>query len=229
MKVISLVILLGIILRSEGFSDGEKFFKIKSYASKEFSEFCLELNETESSIIINTCDPSNKNQNWNVDEHSRIHNDGIRSGCIFTNSTGNALFYETKCSQPVSQLDRKYSKFSYSLFDNKILSGYKAMQIIGDAVKNGSRVKVKKPKPPLLTQQWILDFFALDEQLKFVNNPPPLPLAICSGDCDFDSDCDGDLRCINREMKNNRENVPGCFWGEDSDIERYLSKDYCEF
>jgi len=227
MTLFSLVVLLGIVLRSEGFSDDEKYFKIKSYASEEFSEYCLELNETESSIIINTCDTSKRNQRWNVDDHSRIHNDAIRSGCIFTNSTGTDLFYETFCSQPVSQLNRRYSKFSYSLFDSKLLSGYKAMEIVG-IVQNGSEVKVMKPKVRL-TQKWVLDFVALDEQLKFVDNPPPFPLGICSGDCDFDSDCDGDLRCINREMKNNREIVPGCFWGEDSDIERYLAKDYCEF
>ena len=49
---------------------------------------------------------------------------------------------------------------------------------------------------------------------------------ICTGDCDFDSDCAGDLRCAERSTNNNGlENVPGCSW---SDNNRYPGWDFCE-
>ena len=36
---------------------------------------------------------------------------------------------------------------------------------------------------------------------------PVTPLAMCEGDCDYDSDCKGDLICFER---NGDESVPGC-------------------
>ena len=53
--------------------------------------------------------------------------------------------------------------------------------------------------------------------------------AICTGDCDTDSDCDGELRCAHRTRIDGQENVPGCVWGDDSDDLLMSNGDYCEF
>ncbi len=50
----------------------------------------------------------------------------------------------------------------------------------------------------------------------------------CTGDCDSDSDCAGDLRCAQRRTNSGNENVPGCTWGENSDSLRFDDMDYCE-
>ncbi|EEC45889.1 predicted protein, partial [Phaeodactylum tricornutum CCAP 1055/1] len=47
------------------------------------------------------------------------------------------------------------------------------------------------------------------------------PLGLCEGDCDRDSDCQGNLRCFQRGAS--RESVPGCT-GADADATRF---DYC--
>lgn len=47
---------------------------------------------------------------------------------------------------------------------------------------------------------------------------PPFPLGECEGDCDNDSECSGDLKCIQRD---DTEAVPGCFG-----LGVY-AKDYC--
>ena len=47
-----------------------------------------------------------------------------------------------------------------------------------------------------------------------------IPLAMCEGDCDYDSDCKGDLKCFQRDGD---ESVPGC---EDSEYATTLY-DYC--
>ena len=50
----------------------------------------------------------------------------------------------------------------------------------------------------------------------------------CSGDCDDDSDCEGDLICFQRYYGN--EDVPGCVWGEDNGVALKASdEDFCEF
>ena len=53
-------------------------------------------------------------------------------------------------------------------------------------------------------------------------DPPAnrLPLSVCSGDCDDDSDCANDLICYQR---GSNEAVPGCEGGEEDDSQ----SDYC--
>ena len=51
---------------------------------------------------------------------------------------------------------------------------------------------------------------------------------ICQGDCDSDSDCNGDLRCAQRSKLTGVENVPGCAWGADPDGRRFDNDDYCK-
>ena len=50
----------------------------------------------------------------------------------------------------------------------------------------------------------------------------------CTGDCDADSDCVGDLRCAQRHDLTGEEIVPGCVWGDNSDGIRLDDSDYCE-
>mgnify|MGYP003947018819 CR=1 FL=1 len=45
---------------------------------------------------------------------------------------------------------------------------------------------------------------------------------VCTGDCDGDVDCAGNLKCFQRESSNSQ--VPGCFLGGDGDVNNY---DYC--
>jgi len=97
---------------------------------------------------------------------------------------------------------------------------------------DAAEVRLKKPRAMLFGQKWKIAFIPLDEQLKFVNNPCGEDsddglCSICEGDCEKDHDCRGALRCAKRRLHNGREIVPGCFWGEDSDLERYLHYDYC--
>ena len=233
------LVLLSLVLVPDhtlAFSEGEKYFKIKSAASAEFAEFCLHLNGTSKSIIVNSCEEGNGSQLWNVDDHSRIHNHNenatLRSGCIF--NVNNTLIYESRCSRPESKLNKQFAKFSFNAFDEKLLNGYKAMQIQGPLpVQAGAVVTMKKPKPGKRSQMWKLVFVPLPQQLKLADNPcgprgSRGTCGICTGDCDFDSDCEDGLRCARRHLFINRENVPGCFWGDDSDNERYSNKDYCK-
>jgi len=46
----------------------------------------------------------------------------------------------------------------------------------------------------------------------------------CTGDCNSDSDCAGDLRCAFRSFSSGIENVPGCSW---SGTERFPGIDFC--
>jgi len=178
-------------------------------------------------IVLSECEEGSRVQVWNVDIHSRIHNEkpSKRSGCIFV-SANNTLTYKNKCGKP-----ENFNKFSYNLFDSKIINEYKAMTVVEDIV-NGSTVKMRKPRPFLDGQEWNLIFEPLDSQLKLVGcdymeGGSEEKCAICSGDCDRDEQCEGGLRCAQRRLLNGREKVPGCFFGEDSSVQRLLATDYC--
>jgi len=58
-------------------------------------------------------------------------------------------------------------------------------------------------------------------KLMFVRNPPRSPLGVCEGDCDDDDECEGNLKCFQRERR--FQPVPGCEMGGDDDNE----SDYC--
>ena len=224
------LLILSLAHRGQSFTDNEKFFQIKSATSEEFSEYCIQLNQTSGSISINSCEAGNGSQLWNVDSHSRIHNEvpSQRAGCIF--NVNNTLSYDEDCSNPSHGLNKQYAKFSFNLFDDKIMNGYKAFQIVGD-VQNGTPVKMRKPKTMKINQKWKLVFVPLPEQIKLVDRPcsETGDCPVCSGDCHSDSECKNELRCARRELFNNRETVPGCFWGEDSGTERFLNRNYCKF
>jgi len=59
--------------------------------------------------------------------------------------------------------------------------------------------------------------------VNFGGAPPrsKLPLSICQGDCDKDSDCKSGLTCFQRHLKSS---VPGCASGGSGDLEDH---DYC--
>lgn len=48
----------------------------------------------------------------------------------------------------------------------------------------------------------------------------------CQGDCDYDSDCDGDLRCVQRYYSEHQ--VPGCLWPNGSNSIRKDNDDFCK-
>ena len=63
-----------------------------------------------------------------------------------------------------------------------------------------------------------------DAIVQFLGNPPPQDLKRCEGDCDSDSDCEGNLVCYQRGPG---DEIPGCtfstFWGsfpisDDTDV-----------
>ena len=56
--------------------------------------------------------------------------------------------------------------------------------------------------------------------LDFIKNPPDSALGLCEGECDTNSDCQGDLICYQRDKN---DPVPGCSGGTS---EGSLS-DYC--
>ena len=67
------------------------------------------------------------------------------------------------------------------------------------------------------------NFFLNGFEVQFVANPCKNafdggPCLECTGDCDSDSDCAGDLRCAQRSGHSGNVNVPGCVWGEGSDV-----------
>mmetsp|Transcript_17430 Transcript_17430/g.26044 ORF Transcript_17430/g.26044 Transcript_17430/m.26044 type:complete len:855 (-) Transcript_17430:362-2926(-) len=69
-------------------------------------------------------------------------------------------------------------------------------------------------------------------EVQYVGNPcgsfsPGGECAECTGDCDSDSDCAGDLRCAQRRSSGGEELVPGCVWGPNSDSLRFDDSDYC--
>ncbi len=71
-------------------------------------------------------------------------------------------------------------------------------------------------------------------EITFVGNPcgdafPDGKCTECTGDCDTDSDCAGDLRCAQRRGTSGDNNVPGCAWGPDSDAIRFGTDDFCKF
>lgn len=47
-------------------------------------------------------------------------------------------------------------------------------------------------------------------KVEYLGWNPELPLKICQGDCDLDSDCEGSLKCFQREGVLDKVTVPGC-------------------
>ena len=73
-------------------------------------------------------------------------------------------------------------------------------------------------------------------EVEFVGNPCNNAFSngkcdVCTGDCDRDSDCDGDLRCAKRDGRDGNdevENVPGCVWGDGSEDQQDDDNDFCK-
>ena len=67
-------------------------------------------------------------------------------------------------------------------------------------------------------------------EVRFVGNPctaafPDGKCTLCTGDCDSDSDCAGDLVCFQRS---GGEDVPGCVWGSNSASLKADDDDFCK-
>jgi hypothetical protein len=71
----------------------------------------------------------------------------------------------------------------------------------------------------------------LNNEIKYVGNPcgvafPQTGLCKqCTGDCDYDSDCEGDMICFQRSSGDLE--VPGCVWGKGSWELKKDDSDYC--
>lgn len=50
----------------------------------------------------------------------------------------------------------------------------------------------------------------------------------CEGDCDYDYNCEGDLRCAQRSTGDST-NVPGCQWGAGYEDIKTSNIDFCKF
>ncbi len=69
-------------------------------------------------------------------------------------------------------------------------------------------------------------------EVEYVGNPCTAEFssgqcAVCTGDCDSDSDCESGLRCAQRRRFDGLEIVPGCVWG--STRFQMENDDYCEY
>ena len=101
-----------------------------------------------------------------------------------------------------------------------------AFEVIGSVVKIKSRVVLAE------SQKWSLIAPINVPEINFIGNPCTSffndgKCTQCTGDCDSDSDCAGDLRCAQRRQVSGVENVPGCAWGATSNP--YTDDDYCKY
>ena len=70
-------------------------------------------------------------------------------------------------------------------------------------------------------------------QTRYMGNPctaefPDGKCEECTGDCDNDNDCAGELRCAQRWGSSGNVNVPGCTWSNISDSLRFGDDDFCK-
>ena len=83
----------------------------------------------------------------------------------------------------------------------------------------------------LLAANYVVPVVSIPLSVDYVGNPcndffSSGLCAECTGDCDGDSDCSGDLRCVKRRSDTDgEEDVPGCAW---SGTDRFFDTDFCK-
>ena len=193
-------------------------FHIKSLSLSS----CLEASSLEiaSSLRLSTCDESNTNQIWNVNQFGLIHSVGDNSKCIVKNISN----LEIGACQKTNN-----NMFMFDVTDSSIVlkrNGLKAF-----FANFQGNVILSNKKTFNLRQMWSLETIVTVE-VEYVGNPCTAEFssgkcAVCTGDCDSDSDCESGLRCAQRRRSDGLEIVPGCVWGSTS--LRMDDSDYCEY
>ena len=99
-----------------------------------------------------------------------------------------------------------------------------SMAIIPTGILPTAPTPVSNPAPSPVSAPSVLP------EVQFVGNPCGDEFSdglctLCSGDCDRNSDCAGDLICFPRS---GGEDVPGCTWGANSATLKAEGHDYCK-
>lgn len=189
---------------------------------------CVEARSTSKGILVlKKCDYSKPLQIFTKDKNGHISPASDTSVCIAKKKTKLLL---NECKAP----NVKVNLISYDLFDDTLfVRGFGKLVFTADPVEKWQKVglaarNLNKNKQ----QRWSL--YEVRSELDWVSNPcsdlPNGKCSLCSGDCDSDDDCDGNLRCADRD---GGELVPGCPHGEYTDdyydYDYYLEDDtdYC--
>jgi hypothetical protein len=229
--------------------------RIKSFLSSTEEEWCLTLVPATNTIVIDECDDESQFQIWIVNTDSQLSSANSTDYCIYsnitmeedvimeddddsTNLTSLASFVneaETEmvplvylpCEEPMDN-----NTFSYSLFDQRIRNGQLALTVPDEMASVEKEIFLDEVDSDLSGQQWKVNHLFPEDDIKLLGPScedvsPDGKCAVCTGDCDHDADCAGTARCAQRELKNGRENVPGCKWQEGADHNRYFDDDFC--
>ncbi len=185
-----------------------------------------------SGFNMNTCDNANNLQKWTVNQFGIIRNVVDTAKCI---NRKWSMIKIGGCAKSNTNM------FMFDSNDSSIV--WKRNGLLTITVVNGN-VKLSNKVPLATSQQWTLTSSSSPtptlptptpptptNQIEFVGNPCNSAFSsgkceICTGDCDSDSDCAGDLRCAQRGESTGLEIVPGCSWG---DADRFTDDDYCEY
>ena len=173
-------------------------------------------------LNLNTCDKANDAQKWSINLSGVIRNIADTTKCIVRDSADLKLG---------SCVKSNLNMFMFDAFDSTLVlkrSGGKAFTVVGNIVKIATKTAFNT------AQQWIMtsDSGGSVGEIEYIGNPctdysDGGKCTQCQGDCDTDSDCEGNLRCAQRKESSGVENVPGCTWGSASN--RFDDTDYCEF
>ena len=175
-------------------------------------------------IVVQVCDETDDLQRFRSDEQGRLVPKASPNKCIFTSKKGLKL---RKCG-----VSAKNNAFLFNIFDSTVKwskSTSNVFSIRGDSSTEGAVVILANKQDDSSFQQWSL--VPDTPSIHYVGNPcngEDGKCGLCTGDCDSDSDCEGNLRCAQRYGSDGFENVPGCAWGEGSDDVRLDDDDFCK-
>ena len=199
-------------------------FPSEFYIKSKGNSLCIEASSLDggSALNLRTCEPNKNTQKWTVNAYGVIKNSESPAVCIMNDE--NNLTMKTKCKRKQSTM------FMFDVVDSSIVlkrNGGLAFSISGDLLLLSDKIPLE------IMQQWSLETTLTTNELRHVGNPCTDVFGegsceICTGDCDGDYECAGDMRCAQRAVGVSEENVPGCVWGPDSDNLRRRAGDYCE-
>jgi hypothetical protein len=218
---------------TSGKSGKETQYYIKSFLSSTYDvEWCVEFVPLLDNVLYNICDETDA-QVWTFEDDGRIRSLRNPTGCMVTDvdpiTSTVSLTYSSSCENAIDD-----NVFIYNMFDNTISNKMMSLTILDDTLARYDGLIFAEKDSCLLGQKWTLVEVRKNE-IMFLGNPCPgvEGCPVCAGDCDYDSDCEGNLRCLQRVESNHpntgRENVPGCHWKSPNDPERFYDTDFCEY